>query len=475
MCFIAIAIALSVLAPWAWGMDAGTVDDDGTTPLHMAVYRDDVAQVKKLIAAGADVRVTNAYGSTPMAEAAIVGDVGVIKALLEAGADVESPGADGQTALMVVSRSSNVEAARVLIRHRAKVNAREGWRRQTALMWAAAESQPEMLKELIRSGAQLDARSQTNEWAREVSAEPRIQWRPAGGLTALLYASRQGCLACAELLVEAGADVNLADPKGLTPLIMATTNFNFDVAAYLLRKGANPNKWDYWGRTPLYVAVDLNTLPHGGWPDRPSVDETTPLRLAELLLAASANPNLQLKLVPPYRSVKDDRLLDVVLTTGATPLIRAAKAMDEPMIRLLLAHGALPDLPTVRGITPLMAAAGLGSTAIDTRGYYDTDDVQQRSIESVQLLLAAGADVNHKDVDGQTAMHGAARWGWAQVVPFLAANKAEAYARDSLGLTPLDMALGKGPQSGRGDSTASPQTAAVLEKLVREHPPPRNW
>jgi ankyrin repeat protein len=455
-----IAILLTVLAPSAWSADG--------TALQLAVYRDDVVQVEKLIAEGADVRAANAYGSTPMSEAAIVGNVEVINALLKAGADVNSPGADGQTALMVVARSSNVIAARALIKHGANVNARESWREQTALMWAAAESQPEMVKELIRAGADLDARSQVNQWSREVSAEPRIQWRPAGGFTALLYAARQGCLACVGHLVEAGANVNLADPKGVTPLIMAITNFNFDVAAYLLRKGANPNKWDYWGRTALYATVDLNTLPHGGWPDRPSVDETTPLQLAQLLLAASANPNLQLKLTPPYRMVKDDRLLDEVLTTGATSLIRAAKAMDLPMMELLLAHGALPDLPTQRGITPLMAAAGLGSTAIDTRGYYDTDDVQQRSIESVRLLLAAGADVNHKDVEGQTAMHGAARWGWKEVVPFLAANKADIFARDVRGLTPLDMALGKGPKAARSDSTASPETAAVLEKLMQK-------
>lgn len=457
-----IALAFLVLAPYAWS------SDDGTTPLHIAVYRDDVALVKKLIADGADVRAINVYGSTPMAEAAVTGNVEVIKALLKAGADVESPGADGQTALMVVARSGNVEAARVLIKAGAKVNARETWREQTALMWAAAESQPDMVKELIRRGAELDARSQVNKWPREVTAEPRVQWRPAGGLTALLYASRQGCLACVKHLVEAGAKVDLADPKGVTPIIMAATNFNFDVAAYLLSKGANPNKWDYWGRTALYAAVDLNTLPHGGFPDRPSADETTPLKLAELLLAAGANPNLQLKLMPPYRSVKDDRGADGLLHIGTTPLLRAAKAMDVPMIRLLLAHGALVDLPTARGITPLMAAAGLGSTAIDTRGYYDTDDVQQRSIESVQLLLAAGANVNRKDANGQTALHGAARWGWTEVVPFLAANKADVAARDAQGLTPLDIALGKSPASGRGGGSARPQAAAVLERLMRE-------
>jgi len=445
--------------------------DDGTTPLHWAVYRDDLALVKKLLAEGADARAANAYGSTPMSEAAVIGNVEVIKALLKAGADVESPNADGQTALMVVARTGNVDAAKVLLKHGARVNAREQWREQTALMWAAAESQPAMVKELIRHGAELDARSHVNRWAREVTAEPRVQWRPAGGLTALLYAARQGCLECAKHLVEAGANPNLADPRGVTPMIMAATNFNFDVAAYLLGQGAKPNTWDWWGRTPLYAAVDLNTLPHGGWPDRPSTDETTPLKLAELLLAAGANPNLQLKLMPPYRSVKDDRGADGLLTIGTTPLVRAAKAMDVPMIRLLLAHGAHPNLPTSRGVTPLMAAAGVGSISIDTRGYYDTADVQQRSIDSLQLLLEAGADVNRKDLQGQTALHGVARWGWKEVVPFLVANGANLYAKDVQGMMPLDMALGRSTQSGRGGASAQPETAAVLEKLMRELAP----
>lgn len=337
-------------------------------------------------------------------------------------------------------------------------------------MWAAAESQPEMVETLIRHGARVDVRSFVNNWPRQVSAEPRIQWRPAGGLTALLYAARQGCLACVEHLVKAGADPDLADPKGVTPLIMAITNFNFDVAAWLLEHGANPNKWDWWGRTPLYAVVDLHTLPHGGWPDRPSMDATTPMTLAQKLLAAGANPNMQLKLMPPYRSVKDDRGADNLLTIGTTPLLRAAKALDAPMIELLLAHGANPHLANSRGVTPLMAAAGLGSTPIDTRGDYDTADVQERSEKAIRLLLAAGADINRRDKTGQTALHGAARWGWAKVASFLVEQRADLFVKDAQGFTALDVALGKSPESGRGVMGPQPETAAVLVKLMREQP-----
>lgn len=461
----------AVLALLEQGTDVNAPAADGTTALHWAVYHDDLELVDQLIRKGANVNAMNEFGSTPMSEAAIVGNAAVIKRLLKAGADVESPNADGQTALMIVARSNHVEAAKVLLRHGAKVNAREQWRQQTALMWAAAEEQPEMVKLLIKHGADVNARSQVNKWERQVSAEPRMQWRPAGGFTPLLYAARQGCLECARHLVEGGADVNLGDAKDVTPLIMAITNFHFDLAAYLLAEGANPNKWDWWGRTPLYAAVDMNTLPHGGWPDRPSKDETTPLQLIEMLLATGANPNMQLKRMPPYRSVKDDRGADGMLHIGTTPLIRAAKAFDLDAMKLLLSHGALPDLPNLRGFTPVMAAAGLGSSDIDTRGYYTAADVPQQSIAALRLLIEAGAGVNERNWQGQTALHGAARWGWTDVVQFLVDNKADLHVKDNEGFTALDFALGKGASaSARATVRVNPQTAELLEKLMSQSP-----
>jgi len=85
-----------------------------------------------------------------------------------------------------------------------------------------------------------------------------------------------------------------------------------------------------WGRVPLYSAVDYNTTPRGGRPDRPSGDKTTGLEVIEMLLQKGVNPNMQLKLFPPYRSLGQDRVGDSMLTVGTTPLIRAAKAGDTP-------------------------------------------------------------------------------------------------------------------------------------------------
>jgi uncharacterized protein len=446
-------------------VDVNVPESDGTTALHWAVYLNDETLVDQLIKAGANVNAVNQFNSTPMSEAAIAGNVKVIESLLKAGADPESPNADGQTALMVLARTSNVDAAQALLKHKANVNAVEQWRGQTALMWAAGQSQPEMVKLLLKHGAKVDVRSIVNNWQRQVTAEPRAQARPAGGLTALLYASRQGCLECVKALVGARADVNLADPEGVTPLIVAVNNFHFDVGAHLLKHGANANKWDWWGRTPLYGAVDLNTIPHGGRPDRISLDATTSLQMIEMLLDAGANPNAQLKLFPPYRALGPDRGADLMLTIGATPLLRAAKAGDVPAVKLLLAHGANPNLPNIYGTTPIMAAAGLSSNEIDTRGRFKTE---AEAVETINLLAKAGADVNaHETRSGQTALHGAALWGWNDVVKALVANSGDLNARDKKGMTPLDSAWGKVGGHGRGGTRVEVHdaTAALIRDL----------
>jgi len=454
-------------------VDVNAPESDGTTALHWAVQKDDTDLVDRLIKAGANVNAKNDYGSTPMSEAAINGNAAILERLLKAGADVESPNGDGQTALMIVGRTSNIEAARLLLSHGANVNAVEKFHEQTALMWASAESQPLMVKELIAHGANLNARSHVNNWDRQVTAEARAIARPSGGLTPLLYAARQGCVECAKYLAEGGADLDLGDPDNISPLLLATLNGRWDVAAYLISKGANVNKWDWWGQSPLYAAIDMNTIPHGGRPDRPALDETTGLQVIEMLLDKGANPNAQLKLLPPYRNIGADRGVDGMLTLGTTPLLRAAKAMDAPAIALLLKHGANMNLANNRGMTPLVAAAGIGSTDADTRGWFTTEDVQQRSIASLALLLKGGGDVNASDPSsGRTLLHGAAFWGWNDVVKFLVDRGAELDAKDNRGFTPLDAALGKAGGNSRGGQRVDvhQDTADLLKKLMDSAP-----
>jgi ankyrin repeat protein len=447
------------------GADVNAASLDGTTPLMWAAHSGDRALLVALLKAHAKVDVSNAYGANAMLQAAQFGDTRNIEALLTAGANVESPNADGETALMLLARNGNIEAAKVLLKHGANVNARENFRGQTALIWAAAESQPAMVKLLIGARADVNARSVLNTNRRQVTGEPRAQARPPGGMTALLYAARQGCLDCVKYLDQGHADLNLADPEGITPMLIATENFNFDIAAYLIKRGADVNRWDWWGRTPLYAAVDLNTLPYGGRADHISMDDTTSIKLIEMLLDGGANPNAQLKLFPPYRSLGADRGGDSLLTVGTTPLLRAARAGDAPAIKLLLAHHALPDLGNNSDITPLMAAAGVGTTGVDTRGKYKT---QAEASEAIKLLIGGGADVNAVDVRGLTALHGAALLGFDDVIRTLAAQNAHLDVKDKRGITPLDMALGKGGGLGRGGAgaTAHQSTADLLKQLL---------
>jgi ankyrin repeat protein len=452
--------AVALLAERA---DPNQVEADGTTPLHWAVHFNDADLVIRLLEAGASVAVANDYGATPMSEAAIAANPEVLGALLRAGADVDSPNADGQTALMVIARGGNTAAAKVLIDAGADVNAREQRKGQTALMWAVAQSHPAMVELLLAHGAEVDARSTVNEWERMVTAEPRQKNLMPGGFTPLLYAARQGCLECAKQLVEAGAQVDLTDPDGVTPLLSALLNAHFDTAKYLLEAGAMVNKWDFWGRTPLYAAVDFNTLPHGGRPDRPSLDDTTALAMIDILLEAGANPNAQLKLFPPYRSLRMDRGADAILDIGTTPLLRAARGADVAAIERLVAAGALIDLPQRDGITPLMAAVGAGASSIDTRGKFRT---AVEALETADALLEAGAAIDQTDARGRTALHYAAAAGYTDVALLLVEHGANLTVADADGVTPVDAANGKLRGGRRGGGTAYPATAEALQGLL---------
>jgi ankyrin repeat protein len=438
----------------ALALAADMVDGSGSTPLLVAASHDDVAQVRQLLKTGADPNVRNKLDATPLLEAAFHSNPEIIKALLDAGADPNAAGADGQTPLMLVARGTNVAAAKMLLDRGADPKARESQRQQTALMWAAANSQgPQgaMVRLLVERGADLDAKTATDLMTPLVSAEPRAQPRSPGGMTALMFASREGCLDCVAAMVEKGASINLPDPEGVTPLLWAIWNTRFDVAKYLIEHGANVNRWDWWGRTPLYLAVDYVTLPHGGRPDQPSLDQTLPIDIVRLLLEKGADPNPQLKMTAPLRATGNDRGLDPMLSPGTTPLVRAAKAMDVESMKALLDRGADITLTNSRGMTATLAASGMGSTDADTRGYFTTSDVQDRAIAALDLMFHNGGPINGKSGQfAQVPLHGAAFWGWNRVVEYLLQKGAEINLADSRGYTAVDYAMGRAGGNSRG-------------------------
>jgi ankyrin repeat protein len=410
-----------------------------------------------------------------MSAAAENGDAAMLRLLLKAGADVESASPSGQTALMAVARSGRVDAARLLLAAGANPNAREGWGGQTALMWAAAQSQAEMVELLLSHGARPDLTAVTRDWQRRVTAEGRPKDMERGGFTALLYAAREGCVECARRLLHHGADVNLADPDGVTPLILALMNIHWDMGKALIEAGADVNQWDFFGRTPLYAAVDMNTLPKARHVDLPALDDTTGLAVIAMLLDRGANPNAQLKLRVPHRQIPYDRYTEPMLNIGATPLLRAAKAGDIPVVRLLLAHGALADLANFNGDTPLMAAVGKGWINAPTRGAFYSED---QALQVYDLLRAAGADVNAHTHFSETPLHSAALHGWDRIIRRLVADGAKVDAADGNGLTPLDFAMGRIPKAFNAIvAEPRPATVALLRQLGAhvEHPDLPPW
>jgi len=404
---------------------------DGSTPLQWAVYENDVNEVLRLLQAGANVSLANNYGATPMSLAAEVGNADIIRLLLDAGAGADSPDVDRQTALMAVARTGNVEAAELLVKHGASVDARERWGGQTALMWASARRHPQMMQFLISKGADINARSIDRDYQRHVTAEGRPKNLDSGGFTPLLYAARENCLACVDVLVRNGADLNLPDPDGVTPLLLAIMNVNWDLAKKLIEAGAGVNQWDMFGEAPLFTAVGVRNQVTGGHASIDPLNETKGINIVRMLLEHGANPNMQLFFRPA-------NVRGSTNTRGSTPLIRAATNGDLEVVKLLLQNGANVNLMMADRQTALMAVlAGRAP--------------EPQALEIIRVLHEAGADVNvialinHREESrGGTALHYAVRKRYKEVIKKLAEYGIDMNARDQDGLTALDYTQSRG-------------------------------
>jgi ankyrin repeat protein len=339
---------LAVPAAEAHAQLAAT-EPDGTTALHRAVERDDLAAVKRLLRDGADAKAENRYGATPLALACVNGNPAVVELLLQAGADPNAVFAGGETALMTAARTGNAEAVKALLARGAAVDAKEKWYGQTALMWAAAEGHVAAVEALIEAKAEMQARSRS-------------------GFTALLFAAREGRGDAARTLLEAGADVNdrvlnaTQRPGGVTgppangtsALALAVVNGHFELAALLLQAGADPN-----AAAPGWTALHAVT-----WVRKPGLGDNAPaprgsgalgsLELVKKLVQHGADVNARM-------TKKVGVGLTSLNTLGATPFLLAARTADAELMRALAALGADPLLPNADGSTPLIVAAGLGT------------------------------------------------------------------------------------------------------------------
>ena len=450
------------------GAEVNEAQGDGTTPLHWAVYGVDLELTTLLLEHGADPNVRNAFGSDPLGEAIRVAAEDIVRLLLDAGADATTTNVDGQTSLMLAARAGSTEVARLLIEQGVDVNAREAWRNQSALIWAADARQPEIVDLLIEHGAEIDFRAASIDWPSQITSEPRAQYRPVGGLTPLLYAARSGCTACVRSIVAAGADIDRPTPEGMTPLMIAIDNEALDTALMLLELGANPHVWDWYGRTALYVAADKSQVGRG----RANDNGPSGLDLMRRLLEAGVDPNPQLNMHRPSRGGNIGRFIDDLLTTGCTPLLRVASSQDLEAVHLLLANGADVDLPNIMGVTPLMAVAGTGGSRGGIRS--TNFGSESRAIQLLEVLVAAGADVNARIVDeydrtgtigrassmtdrqGQSSLFAAVTLGWVDVVEFLVRNGADVTVTDMRGISLADIAL---------DQAAAAEAADDLQRV----------
>ena len=422
--------------------DVNRRGDDGSTPLQWAVYKGDVAEVRRLIRAGADVSIANDYVATPMTLASEVGDATILKLLLEAGANADSPNPEGQTALMAVARTGNVAAADVLLKAGATVDAREKWGGQTALMWASARRHPEMMQALIAKGANVNARSIDRDYQRHVTAEGRPKNLDSGGLTPLLYAARENCVACVDVLLKNKADIDLPDPDGVSPLLLAIMNANWDLAKQLIVAGADVNQWDIFGEAPLIMAVDQRNRIDGGRASIDPINTTKGLDIVTLLLEHGADPNMQLFFKPAH--VRGGGVGDVrsggatTFTRGSTALIRAAANADLEVVKLLLAHKADATLCMADRQTPIHAVIAGRAT-------------ERQAIDLIKILQKAGTDVNvvalivhQEEIRGGTALHYAVRKRQKDVIKLLASFGIDMNAVDQDGLTALDYTQSRG-------------------------------
>lgn len=429
---------------------------DGMTALLWAVYFDDADLAAVLLNAGADVAAKNRYGVSPLSLAATNGGSAVSALLLDAGADPNQTLTGGETILMIAARGGSLSIVQQLLSTGADPNAQER-REQTALMWAAAEGHAPVVEALIDAGAQVNATL-------------------GSGFTPLFFSVREGRIDVALRLLKSGADINgilqrvrertdksannaSTQPinRGISPLLMAVRNGHFELAIELVKAGADPNDRRS-GFTPLHTMswVRKPDASDRGDPSPIGSGKLTALQFVKEIVALGADVNLPLMEGAPRQPNSATRLE----SGGATAFLLAADRADAPLMRLLLELGANPFMPNLKNTTPLLAAAGLGTTAPEEEA-----GTEPEVLEVTRLMLELGADVNWVNDENDTAVHGAAYGMFPAVIELLAENGADPHIwkrENHRGWTPLFIAEGY----RFGLPRPSRSTIEVVERLM---------
>ena len=433
--------------------DINAPEADGMTALHWAAHLNDTAMAQLLMRAGAKVTMVNRYDVTPLSLACTNGNGTLVKLFLDAGADANTSLPGGETALMTAARTGSLESVTALLAHGADVNAKESGHGQTALMWAASEGHAEVVRVLLDAGAVANARA-------------------SGGFTPLLFAARDGRIDVVRRLLVAGANVNDALPavrrrrgdvappaaagSGLNAFLLAAGNAHYELALLLVDAGADPNSAPL-GWTALHQITGVRKV--GLFGSNDSAPEGSgsigSLEFVRQLVARGANVNARATARPPLGRTEINAI-------GATPFLLAARTADAALMRELAKLGADPLMPNIDNTTPLMVAAGVGTSSPP-----EDPGTEPEVVEAVKIALDLGNDVNAVDKNGETAMHGAAYKQIPGAVRLLAERGAKIAIwnqKNRKGWTPLQITRGIRLGNSIYQSTAT--EAAVREIMI---------
>jgi ankyrin repeat protein len=311
------------------------------------------------------------------------------------------------------------------------------------------------VKTLAASGADLKARSRN-------------------GFTALLFAAREGHIEAVRALLDAGSSlneslsVNSNETAGgvaqgqreasLNAFLLAAGNAHFELAAFLLDRGADPNDAPR-GWTALHQVSWVRKMGEAGSNDPPPEGSGAMGSLDFVKKLVTAGADVNARATARRLPVGASRLNFV----GATPFFLAARTADIELMRLLVDLGADPRRPSDEKTTPLMVAAGVGSSLPG-----EEPGTEDEALDAVRMALALGGDPNAVDANGDTAMHGAAYKHLPRMVPLLAGAGARVETwnqKNKAGHTPL--AIAAGIQRGM-NFVFSLETEAAIRKLLND-------
>ena len=486
-------------------LDAGadphvTTTNSGVTALHLAAAAvDGAGAVYALLRSDVEVDAREASsGQTPLMFAAAYNRVEAVEALLEYGADpsIRTETVDVLKSMTIDREASNQLNLAVAEFSRAQA-AGESWEPTPAQAQAAIMAQREFLLSGYDPG-EVDLQS-LSRLRPDYPGGPIVMRPPyrevlvgkTGGMSALLHAAREGHVESARALLGGGADIDQVSADNTSPLLMATLNGQFDLAMLLVERGADPNvAASTDGATPLFSALQTHWAPKSNYPQPRAHDDQQAeyLDVMTALLEAGADPDVSLNSHLWYWEFGLTKMgIDL---TGATPFWRAAFAQDLPAMRLLASHGADPNIPTrwpaigmrerrqqdgrqqedsglpsipegIENAYPLHAATGGGYLGL---GAFSVRNAPNQFLPAVKYLIEElGADVNLLDSWLYTPLHYAASRGDNEMIEYLMSQGADINAITRLGQSTADMA--RGGRAGFFTRVAYPETQELLESL----------